>query len=301
MASAAASISGFSNPVTHESRVRSRQAVIAAVGGICLMGGAVIQSVGQPKVQELTVDLISINRHLAQEVAGGIVNAIGLVGLALTLNFLFHASRARRPESAPATRWAALVGGLVAAVGGVTEAIFLAIKAHDFVAHGHQTYLQANGLVSTALTAVLQYAGLIGSLALAIGFVLVAMNAMRVGLLTKFLGYLGMVAAASSIFLLGSPIGLVIQVFWLLAVAYLLAGRWPSGDPRAWVTGQAEAWPTAAEVREQRDRARGKTAPAGRAAGRQGVGRQPPVRPQTATAEPQTRATTPKRKRKRRK
>jgi hypothetical protein len=282
--------------VAHEGRLRTRQAVIAGLAGICLLVGAVLQSVGQPKVQELTVELLSINRHVAQEVAGGVVNALGLLGLALTLSFLFTAARARRPESAPVTRIVALVGGVVGAIGGTADAIFLAIKAHQFAMNGTQSYLDGDRLVNNAATAVLQYAGLIGSLLLAMAFVLVSMNAMRVGLLTKFLGYLGMVAAAASLFLLGSPIGLVIQVFWLLAVAYLLAGRWPGGDPRAWVTGQAEPWPTAAEVREQRDRARGKSAPAGRAAGRA-----PARQPQPAAPKVQTRSTTPKRKRKRRK
>src|SRR5882757_11483075 len=78
------------------------------------------------------------------------------------------------------------------------------------------------------------------------------MNAMRVGLLTKFMGYLGMIAAGASLLLIGSAPALLIEVFWLLAVGYLLAGRWPNGDPVAWKTGQAEPWPTAAEVREQR-------------------------------------------------
>jgi hypothetical protein len=121
---------------------------------------------------------------------------------------------------------------------------------------------------------------------------------MRVGLLPKFLGYLGMVAAAASLFLIGSAPALLVEVFWLIAVAYLLVGRWPGGDPRAWVTGQAEPWPTAAEVREQRQRATGRGAPAGKAA----ASKTPPPRAQPPTKpEGSTRATTPKRKRKSRK
>ena len=103
-------------------------------------------------------------------------------------------------------------------MGGVAYAILLTIKAHEFVTHGTQTYVQANNLVGSTGFAALQYAGLIGSLLLAIAFVLVSMNAMRVGLLTKFLGYLGMAAAAASLFLIGSAPALLIEVFWLLAV-----------------------------------------------------------------------------------
>jgi hypothetical protein len=300
MAATAASVSGLSDPVSHESNVRRRQAVIAGLAGICLFAAAVVEAIGpQPKVSELTVELIATNKRVGLEIVGGVINALGLLGLALTLSFLLQASRARRPETAPATRIAALVGGVLAAVGGVAYAIILSVKAHDFVGQGTQTYLQANHLVSNAAVAGLQYAGLIGSLLLAISFVLVAMNAMRVGLLTKFLGYLGMVAAAASLFLIGSAPALLVEVFWLMAVAYLLAGRWPGGDPRAWVTGQAEPWPTAAEVREQRQKAAGRSGPAGKAAaGTKAPPRraQPPTKP-----DGQTRATTPKRKRKRRK
>lgn len=288
------------SPITNESRLRPRQAVIAGLAGICLLGAAIVEAVGpQPKVSELTVELIATNSRVGLEVAGAVINALGLIGLALTLSFLFQASKARRPESAQAVKLSALVGGVLAAVGGVAYAVILSIKSHQFVTQGTQTYLQADHLVTNAVVAGLQYVGLIGSLLVAIAFVLVSMNAMRVGLLTKFLGYLGMVAAAASLFLIGSAPALLVEVFWLLAVAYLLAGRWPGGDPRAWATGQAEPWPTAAEVREQRDRARGKPAPAGRPAGRQPARRtQPAPAPQV---EARTRSTTSKRKRKRRK
>lgn len=299
MAATAASASGLSDPVSHETQVRRRQAAIAGLAGICLLAAAVVQAVGvQPKVAELTVELIATDKRVGLEIVGGVINALGLLGLALTLSFLYRAAKARRPESSPATRITALVGGVLAAVGGVAYAIILSVKAHQFVTQGTQTYLQANHLISNAAVAGLQYAGLIGSLLLAIAFVLVAMNAMRVGLLTKFLGYLGMVAAAASLFLIGSAPALLVEVFWLLAVAYLLAGRWPGGDPRAWVSGQAEPWPTAAEIREQRERAAGRRPAAAKAA----AAKTPPRRAQPPTrSEGSTRATTPKRKRKRRK
>jgi hypothetical protein len=271
-----------------------RQAAIAGLAGICLIAGGVIQNTGQPKVGELTVELININAHATSQIAGGIVTGLGLIGLALTLNFLFLASRARRPETAVATKWCALIGGVLAAIGGAASAVVLASKAQDFVANGSQTYLEANHLVRTSSVVVLQYAGLIGSLLLAIGYVLIAMNAMRVGLLTKFLGYLGIAAAAASLFLIGSPIGLLVEVFWLMAVAYLLAGRWPGGDPPSWRTGQAEPWPSSAQMREERQQGSAKR---GRAPAKAAARRPEPAK----ATQPTTRSATPKRKRKRRK
>jgi hypothetical protein len=216
------------------------------------------------------------------------------LGLAWTLIFLFGASQARRPEISPALRITALAGGVLAAVGGIAYGVVITIKAHDFATHGAQTYPQAHALLGGAGLAALQYAGLLGSLMLAIGFVLIALNAMRVGLLTRFMGYLGIAAAAASLLLIGSAPALLIEVFWLLAIGYLLSGRWPSGDPPAWKTGQAEPWPSAAEMREQRQRAAGRGS-------RNGKPTAKPAPEPVAAIPPVTRSTTPKRKRKRRK
>src|SRR6202035_1654620 len=122
----------------------------------------------QPKVSELTLELIVTNQRVALELVGAGINSIGLFGLALTLNFLFDAARARRPESAQAIKITALLGGALAAVGGVAYAILLTIKAHQFVSQGTPTYVQAHNLVGSTGFAALQYAGLIGSLLLAI-------------------------------------------------------------------------------------------------------------------------------------
>jgi hypothetical protein len=282
------------SPVQDELRLRPRFAAVAAVGGLLLFAGAIVQSAGpQAKVSELTIQLLVTNKRGGLEIIGALVNGLGLLGLAATLAFLFSAARARRPEMAPATRIVGIVGGILAAVGGIAYAVVITSKSHDFATHGNQTYPQANALLTGGAVAPLQYAGLIGGLMLAVAFVLVALNAMRVGLLTKFLGYLGMAAAAASLLLIGSAPALLIEVFWLLAVAYLLAGRWPSGDPPAWRTGKAEPWPTAAEVRERRQQAAG--------AKPKDKPRAEPRREPVAAASSGTRATTPKRKRKRRK
>ena len=282
--------------ISYESRMRPRVGVISAVAGVALFAAAALQSAGpQPTVNEVTVQLLVTNRRGSLEVLGAVINAVGIIGLALTLAFLFTAARARRPEMSQGAWFTALVGGALAAVGGIGYGALLTIKAHDFATHGTQSFPQANSLLSTPIVAVLQYAGLIGSLLLAVAFVLVSLNAMRVGLLTKFVGYLGIAAAAASLLLIGSAPALLIEVFWLLVVAYLLSGRWPNGDPPAWRTGQAEPWPSAADARQQR-----MSAANGRGRGAAKPSPEPRREP-VAAAAGGTRATTPKRKRKRRK
>src|SRR5205085_6684007 len=113
---------------------------------------------------------------------------LGLLGLAWTLSFLFEAARARRPAMAPPTKIAAVGGAAVAAVGNVIYASILASKAHQFVTQGDQTYQQANHLTKGAALPVLQTVDIAAQFALQLGLILIALNAMRVGLLTKFMG-----------------------------------------------------------------------------------------------------------------
>ena len=108
----------------------------------------------------------------------------------------------------------------------------------------------SNGLIQVA-----QILLLLGTFSLAVGMVLVSLNAMRIGLLTRMLGYLG-VAAGAMMVLVPLPI---VQIFWLAALGLILLGRWPGGAPPAWRTGQAEPWPV--PERPQRGTPRTATAP----------------------------------------
>jgi hypothetical protein len=85
----------------------------------------------------------------------------------------------------------------------------------------------------------------------------------------------------------------VVQGFWLVALAYLISGRWPTGVPPSWRSGRAEPWPSAQELREQRIRASGGAARARPTA--------TPAPEAVGASASRTRSTTPKRKRKRRK
>jgi hypothetical protein len=284
--------------VSSELRQRPRFALLAAVSGVLLFAGAAVSTAGpQPKVQELTIQLLVTNKRGGLEILSALISGLGLLGLGVTLVFLFRAVKARKPEVAQATWIVALAGAVLAALGQVAYGAVIADKAHQFATHGAQTYPEANALLTSGSVTVAQYGGLLGSLLLAVGFVLISLNAMRVGLLTKFLGYLGIAAAAASLLFIGSPPALLIQVAWLLAVGYLLSGRWPNGDPPAWRSGEAVPWPTNVELREQRQRQAGRGRPAPKPA--KAAKPERPAEPVVATSG--TRATTAKRKRKRRK
>ena len=195
----------------------------------------------------------------------------------------------------------AVAGAALSAVCAIVNPIVLHSKVNAFVSTGAQTYDEATRLTGGAGLLALQIAAQIGSLLLAIGVVLIALQAMRVGLLTRALGYVGIFAGALIVF----PVIVVpvVQMGWLLAVGYLFSGRWSSGVPPAWRTGNAEPWPSSNETRARRAAA-AEAARAQRRASKRGGSATVPAADGPAIeadgSEPQrTRAGTPKRKRKR--
>jgi hypothetical protein len=285
--------------LAYEARVRNRQAALAAAAGILLILGVAIQ-LGGPhvNVSEKTLGLITEHKRFSRDLIGSIATALSLFAVAATLHYLWGAAMAREPKLKPTfLGWIAIAGGAIEGIGVIVYVVGFGNAANDFVSHGSQTFPQADALLSRPSLLIPQVANYLGLFLLAIALVLVSLNAMRVGLLTKFLGYLGIVGGVLTIIPL-VPIPIV-EAYWLLALAYLLSGRWPSGVPPAWSTGRAEPWPSSQQLRA----ARGQPP----AQGARGTRAKPAATPAPeavgapARAPGSARSSTSKRKRKRRK
>lgn len=83
---------------------------------------------------------------------------------------------------------------------------------------------------------------LVGGLALAFALVYCSLHALRVGLLTKFWGSLG-IALGIAVLLGLLPIALI----WFAYLGLLIAGWLPGGRPPAWAAGEAIPWPSPGE------------------------------------------------------
>lgn len=281
----------------YESRVRSRQVAVAVAAGILVLVAAIVPLLGpQTSVSEATLGLIYVNKRFALSVIAAVVNGIAALATAWTLVFLVNCAKARKPDVWYWVRYVAWVGGVLSAVAGVAFQVWEGVQANTFVSTGAQTYDEANRLTGGTAASVLQFAALLSALLLAIAFVITSLQALRVGLLPRLLAYVGMFAGALVIIpVISIPI---FQFYWLLAVAYLLSGRWPSGVPAAWRTGKAEALLSPAELRAGRVAAAGS-----RSSGRRGAAPEPvpaaEPAPAARTGNGATRSST-KRKRKRR-
>jgi hypothetical protein len=183
-----------------------------------------------------------IGDHAALWVLGGLLTALSSILVLFPLRFLFEAAQRRNPSMGRAGIVSVIAGALLAGVGFLVYTIAFALQAHSFAGEAVQT----SGGARDAVTAGVVQAGRllyeIGRFALALGFVLVSLNAMRVGLLPRFLGILGIICGLLFVIPL-EPTGIV-RAFFLIAIGLLLLGRWMRGLPPAWSVMEAVPWPS---------------------------------------------------------
>ncbi len=121
------------------------------------------------------------------------------------------------------------------------------ILADDFAGRAVQTEAAADDLLDTPALDIANGLGLTGVLALGFWLVKGSLDAMRIGLLTRFMGIMGI--ALGPALVLG--FGLLVMPLWLVALGVLFLGRWPRGMPPAWVTGRAEPWQSGASAPDE--------------------------------------------------
>lgn len=242
----------------------------------------------------LSSDAVYLGHHIAAPIAGAVLLGLGTLLIFGTLGYLFRATRARRPALPQAFLVLAAAGAVLFGVGNVVAGIARFVGASHFPGAAHDL---SNSAAADALTPQGFIAGQIilqvGALAIGFAFVVICLNAMRVGLLTRFMGFLGIIVGVT--FVLPLDQQAILRTFWLLAAGVLLLGRWPAGNPKAWTTGEAVPWPTQQELREQREAARGR----GRTEPPPAPAPPAPRRPEPVSASPSP-ATSKKKKRKRR-
>jgi hypothetical protein len=233
----------------------------------------------------LATQALWIGEHATLPILGAVLAGLGTLALFVPLAYLFRATRGRRPQLPQLALVMIAIGAVAFGLGRAVSDVARYLGAHDFTS----SVDRSNSAASDALggTGVLlgQIFGQVGQLALGFGFVLVALNAMRVGLLTRFMGILGIIVGAT--FVLPFDQYGILRTFWLAALGLLILERWPRGVPKAWATGEAEPWPTQQELREQREAAR--------------AGAEPPPAPRPEPEpEPEPAAAGPRRRKRKR-
>ena len=219
--------------------------------------------------------LRKIHDHASGYVAAGVITSIGTFLVAPVLVYLYQAVTARRPQIPRIALILAVVAPLVAGGAGIARQAVLAHAADQYVAEPlpptsaaerqkidsitdankrtneieKNASAHAKKKLQSGSVATVAYIGLIANLLLGTAFVLISMNAMRAGLLSRFMGVLGVIVGAlTAVPLLGGAP--VVQLFWLVAMGLLILNRWPQGRGPAWEEVEAIPWPTAQDRRD---------------------------------------------------
>jgi hypothetical protein len=281
------SASEISEQVASESERRGRLAVPAFAGGVLyLLSGIIITSTlsgaptvgllqglapalageANPAVSPRAAEVRFIDHHAFALIAGSALAAIAIAALTLVLLLLLDAIRFRRPEIWSAARPLVLVGGIAVALVSLGHQVVSTIETHSFaVGHDFSNHAVDQALTKGTANVITDYLDLLAGLALAVGMIATMVNAIRVGLLTRWMGVLGIFTGVLIFLPIGGATLEVVPAFWMVAMGILYVGRWPNGEPPAWAAGEARPWPSQAELRAARQASDGQpvTSPAG--------------------------------------
>lgn len=190
----------------------------------------------------------------------GVLQAVGLALMLFPLRYLYRVVKYRRDELPrgvwPLALYAPLALGIVAVAGALHQLDVVERIANAPALPPEQAIERAQDEEASGFAIAIAIGGSVAALSLAAVLILVNQHGRRAGLLSNFIGIIGIIVGAFFVIgpLVGSVLGPlpIVQWFWLGALALLFLRRWPGGMPPAWESGEAEPWPTAQEIREQR-------------------------------------------------
>jgi hypothetical protein len=247
-----------------EARNAQRAGIAAIAAGVLVLVSTFYAPLfGSPLNSARDFDkLLKLHDHPQDALVPAVLQAIAYPLAAVALVYLYKAAKARRPETLRITYVLAIVGPVAVGIASLLYGIAivdLAGKVHDLglpngvtdrsggvanlvgvwsVGEIRAKELTSNSTLFTG-TAILDFAA---NLAYGFALVLIGLNSMRAGLVSRFIGVLGIVAGAVTVLFRGSG---PIEAFWLMAVGLMILDRWPNGRGPAWETGEAVPWPTA--------------------------------------------------------
>ena len=182
------------------------------------------------------------------------LRSIGFLLLAAALLYVFKAAQARSEKISGAMVGFAFIGPVLLAAQGIIAAIAQQGVAEDFVAQagrGGDVFTLLDDLVDDSggleVASNLLFPAILGML---VAMIYISLQAMRVGLLTRFVGTLGMALGVGLVFIVPA-VSLLTIVLWFLWLGLIFLDRTPGPRPPAWEAGAAIPWPRPGEQRAE--------------------------------------------------
>ena len=184
------------------------------------------------------------------------LRSIGFLLLAAALLYLFKAAQARSEKISGAMVGFAFIGPVLLAAQGIIAAIAQQGVAVDFVAQagrGGDVFTLLDDLIDDSggleIASNLLFPAILGML---VAMIYISLQAMRVGLMTRFVGTLGMALGVGLVFIVPA-VSLLTIVLWFLWLGLIFLDRTPGPRPPAWEAGAAIPWPRPGEERAEPD------------------------------------------------
>ncbi len=222
---------------------------LSRIAGLCAIAAGIVFAAGAYWYQSINSDAPEDNSpallrffedHTGELLGASILQGIGMLLVVPVALHLYRAAKRRDPKATPVVQVMAIYGPVAFALSTVIRAIALAVLASDFTGREFQSLDAADDIFKSPVLIAATVIGFSGVLALGYWFVKGSLDAMRVGLLTRFMGWIGV--ALGPALILG--FGTLLMPVWLIALGAMLLGLWPRGVPPAWREGRAVPWPS---------------------------------------------------------
>jgi hypothetical protein len=227
----------------------ARPAAIAAIGAAPLYVASVILDQGGdvPTAGLDTERYRVIDASASDLLASTVLRSLAFALMCVPLFYLFRAAAARSERVSGAMIGFAFIGPVLLAAQGAIAWVAQTNVASDFVAAsgpGGDIYSLLDDLVEDSsafdVASNLLFPAILGML---VAMIYVPLQAMRVGLLTRFFGTLGMALGAGMLFI-APAISLLTISIWFLWLGLMFIDKIPGGPrPPAWEAGVAIPWP----------------------------------------------------------
>ncbi len=226
----------------------SRPVALATLAAVLLIVASLVVAARAVGGSDGDADLLtSVDAHRSAELISSLLQALGVGLLAAPLYFLFRAANARSDRMRGQLVGLVIAAPLFLAISAILGGLVSLDAASDFAAAGltgtgdHANKVASDSLTQASLRNLAGGFALGGRFGLAAALFYTCLNAMRVGLLSRLWGSLGMALGAAS-FVIATFF--FFTLLWLVYFAFLLLGRVHGGKPPAWETGEAIPWPT---------------------------------------------------------
>ena len=179
-----------------------------------------------------------------------LLNALAALLMCIPLLYLFKAAQARSDRVSQAMVGFVFIGPVLLALRSLLSTVSQNQIASDFVAQaspGGDIYTLLDDLAEASTVA--EVAGSLffpAVLGLVVAMVYISLQAMRVGLVSRFFGTLGM-ALGGALVVIAPQLSLLAIAIWMGWLGFIYLDRVPRGRPPAWVAGEAIPWPKPGE------------------------------------------------------